>query len=307
MVAFGKPVAATAMVSAFCFVACPLFLSPLPSSMRSLLPQANAGDTAPLPEEPRSFASINVASLGAFSVAALLTSAALAQKTSVLLRRPSSKIAARRAVSLCAFDSEQGIAAPSISSLKAFEGEIGVQPPMGYWDPLGLGAEGSPEDFKRRRATEYKHGRVSMLACIGYMVPEYYKFPGEISPWTAKLKFEIIGNGMAAFQKIPAAGWYQMFAFVGLCEKGFLVADDNRPPGDIEAAGLLGVPGGPRIRDGAEKTRRLNAEIANGRLAMFSIIGMLFQDGLTGQAWGSWASYGGSPLRAFDDSTDARR
>merc|ERR1712107_182137 len=74
----------------------------------------------------------------------------------------------------------------------------------------------------------------------------------------------------------------------------------NRPPGDIEAAGLLGVPYGPRIRDGAEKTRRLNAEMANGRLAMFSIIGMFFQDGLTGQAWGSWASYGGSPLRAFE-------
>jgi len=167
-------------------------------------------------------------------------------------------------------------------------------------DPLGLGAEGNAEDFKRRRATEVKHGRVSMLACIGYMVPEYYKFPGEISPWTAKLKFDIIGNGLAAFQKVPPGGWYQMFAFVGLLEKGFWVADDNRPPGDIEAAGLLGVPYGPRIRDGAEKTRRLNAEMANGRLAMFSIIGMFFQDGLTGQAWGSWASYGGSPLRAFE-------
>jgi len=45
------------------------------------------------------------------------------------------------------------------------------------------------------------------------------------------------------------------------------------------------------------KTKRLNAEIANGRLAMMAIIGMFFQDGLTGSAWGDWALYTASPLR----------
>jgi len=45
------------------------------------------------------------------------------------------------------------------------------------------------------------------------------------------------------------------------------------------------------------KTRRLNAELANGRLAMMAIIGMFFQDGLTGSAWGDWANYTDSPLR----------
>jgi len=28
--------------------------------------------------------------------------------------------------------------------------------------------------------------------------------------------------------------------------------------------------------------------------------GMLFQDGLTGSAWGDWANYTDSPLRAFE-------
>merc|ERR1719232_85651 len=47
-------------------------------------------------------------------------------------------------------------------------------------------------------------------------------------------------------------------------------------------------------------TKRLNAELANGRLAMMAIIGMFFQDGLTGSAWGDWANYTASPLRAFE-------
>merc|ERR1712032_682852 len=52
--------------------------------------------------------------------------------------------------------------------------------------------------------------------------------------------------------------------------------------------------------DPAERAKKLAAEIANGRLAMMAIIGMFFQDGLTGSAWGDWALYTASPLRAFE-------
>ena len=34
---------------------------------------------------------------------------------------------------------------------------------------------------------------------------------------------------------------------------------------------------------------------------MMAIIGMFFQDGLTGSAWGDWANYTASPLRAFEN------
>merc|ERR1711939_493240 len=66
--------------------------------------------------------------------------------------------------------------------------------------------------------------------------------------------------------------------------------------------GTLGVPNasGP-LEDPEVRKRRLNAEIANGRLAMMAIIGMFFQDGLTGSAWGDWANYTDSPLRAFEN------
>ena len=37
--------------------------------------------------------------------------------------------------------------------------------------PQAFTADGSVEDFKRRRATEIKHGRISMLATMGYITP----------------------------------------------------------------------------------------------------------------------------------------
>ena len=46
------------------------------------------------------------------------------------------------------------------------------QDPVGFWDPAGFTADGSVENFKRRRQTELKHGRISMLATMGYITPE---------------------------------------------------------------------------------------------------------------------------------------
>ena len=44
---------------------------------------------------------------------------------------------------------------------------------MRFWDPAGFTADGSVEDFQRRRQTELKHGRISMLATMGYITPEW--------------------------------------------------------------------------------------------------------------------------------------
>ena len=56
--------------------------------------------------------------------------------------------------------------------VSAFENELGVQDPVGFWDPAGFTADGSVENFQRRRQTELKHGRISMLATMGYITPE---------------------------------------------------------------------------------------------------------------------------------------
>lgn len=224
-----------------------------------------------------------MASQGGLSLAAALTGAsgtcALGRR---LRRRPSRR------------DAPPGRRA---SALAAFEDEIGAQAPLGFWDPLGLAADGDEAAFKRRRVTEFKHGRVAMCACMGYIEPEYYRLPGYLSP-SAGLRFEEVPNGFAAISKVPTIGWLQVVAFIGLVETTFLAYDDARDPGDYKNVGRWGLPLAGGIFDPEENRLSLNRDLANGRLAMVAIMGMFFQDGLTGSAWGDWALYTASPLRA---------
>ena len=157
------------------------------------------------------------------------------------------------------------------SPLRAFENELGVQAPVGFWDPAGLSSDGSVEDFKRRRQTELKHGRISMLATMGYITPEITgKFPGYLSP-SAGLKFADVPNGLAAISKVPAAGWGQILAYMAFCE-----VSQDQSAGTPAAAGDFGWKLITSTDPEVKKTK-LNAELANGRLVMMAIIGMFFQ------------------------------
>ncbi|CAJ1338173.1 unnamed protein product, partial [Effrenium voratum] len=57
--------------------------------------------------------------------------------------------------------------AKHLVALKAFESELGVQAPVGFWDPVGFTSDGDVATFKRRRSVELKHGRISMMAAMG--------------------------------------------------------------------------------------------------------------------------------------------
>lgn len=174
--------------------------------------------------------------------------------------------------------------------LPAFEDELGVQAPVGYWDPLGLARDGDADAFYRRRCTEVKHGRVSMIATIGYFVPEYFKFDGYLAP-AFKLQFKDIPSGLAAITRVPHQGWEQVLFFCAFCEIFATKQFPTDPPGKLSGHsvgygptyyGRLGIYKGDGIADPATKKRALNAELANGRLAMFSIMGMLVQNGVMG-------------------------
>merc|ERR1712176_616737 len=179
------------------------------------------------------------------------------------------------------------------SPLRAFENELGVQAPVGFWDPAGFAADGDAENFTRRRETEIKHGRISMLATMGYITPEIVgKLPGSLSP-SKGLAFADIPNGLGAISKVPTLGWAQIVAYCAFCEVSGM-NNRSEAPGDFGWKVLTSA-------DPEEKNKKLAAELANGRLAMMAIIGMFFQDGLTGSAWGDWATYTGSPLRAFEN------
>merc|ERR1711988_1684034 len=167
----------------------------------------------------------------------------------------------------------------------AFENELGVQAPVGFWDPVGFTADGDVAAFKRRRSVELKHSRICMLACMGYLTPEITgKLPGYLSP-SAGLKFEDIPNGLGAISKVPALGWAQIVAYFGFVEikGGFEDYKEGGTPGDYGWKLLTS-------EDPVEKTRKLQCELANGRLAMTAIMAMIFQNGVTGttgpEMWG---------------------
>ena len=51
-----------------------------------------------------------------------------------------------------------------------YEDALGAQPPLGFWDPLGLLEDADEDRFNRLRYVENKHGRISMLAILGHLV-----------------------------------------------------------------------------------------------------------------------------------------
>ena len=68
----------------------------------------------------------------------------------------------------------------SSSALKmGFESALGAQPPLGFFDPLGLLKDADQERFDRLRYVEVKHGRIAMLAILGHVVTASgYRFEG---------------------------------------------------------------------------------------------------------------------------------
>eukprot|EP00599_Poterioochromonas_sp_BG-1_P008012 CAMPEP_0173151198 /NCGR_PEP_ID=MMETSP1105-20130129/11430_1 /TAXON_ID=2985 /ORGANISM="Ochromonas sp., Strain BG-1" /LENGTH=197 /DNA_ID=CAMNT_0014066513 /DNA_START=119 /DNA_END=712 /DNA_ORIENTATION=- len=147
-----------------------------------------------------------------------------------------------------------------------YEKEIGVQAPLGFWDPLGFLADAEQKDFDRLRASELKHGRVAMLAVLGHIVTtKGDRLPGDIA---FGLPFSQVHNGLAAFKDIPLAGTLQLFFFVGLMEAGFSQVEKqleeycNR---NMKARGWS-----------EEKIRQKKAiELNNGRAAQMGIAGLV--------------------------------
>merc|ERR1711990_1436743 len=66
--------------------------------------------------------------------------------------------------SAAAFQAPASLMAKSASQVSMFaEGDIGVLPPLGVWDPLGLIEK---RDMRRYEIMEIKHGRAAMLGFL---------------------------------------------------------------------------------------------------------------------------------------------
>ena len=151
-----------------------------------------------------------------------------------------------------------------------YQNALGAQAPAGFWDPIGISDNISPEQFQRYREVEQKHGRIAMIATIGYVVPEKFGTFGDIK-LGGDVKFSDVPNGVQALFKIPAVGLLQILLLIGILETQFPNVN-----GDY-GTGYFG-----QSLEEPLKSRKLAIELANGRLAMLAIMGLLAQDVVTG-------------------------
>ena len=181
--------------------------------------------------------------------------------------------------SAAAFAPAQNKAATT--SLNAFEDELGVQEPLGFFDPFGmLSGDCSQERFDRLRYVEVKHGRICQLAFLGQIVTRNgIHLPGPID--MAGDSFDSYPNGIAAItgpDAIPTAGLVQIIAFVGILETAVMR--------DIEGTGneFVGdfrngyIDFGWDDFDEEEKLSKRAIELNNGRAAQMGILGLMVHE-----------------------------
>merc|ERR1711998_216831 len=173
--------------------------------------------------------------------------------------------------SVSAFQAPPAVKAARASGVSMFaEGDIGVTPPLGVWDPLGLI---ETRNMRRYEIMEIKHGRAAMLGFVHViLIQAGARLPGFLSP-SSGLKFEDVPSGcFASLEALPTAGWLQIMLTTCMLETGYFFYEaqtEEKAPGDIGGDSWV------RYDDPEVKTFKLNAERQNGRAAMLGITGCL--------------------------------
>ena len=158
----------------------------------------------------------------------------------------------------------------------------GISAPFGYFDPAGLGKKVSEQRAKYFRECELKHGRVSMLAFVGYLVTYAgVRFPGA----------EDIPAGFAALDATPGMVWAQFLATTAMMEAAN--QDMFVGPWGTNQNGLGDSPaefkgdfrngfidfGWDKFSDDM-KIQKRTIELNNGRAAMMGILGLMVHEKL---------------------------
>ena len=173
------------------------------------------------------------------------------------------------------------------TALSAFESELGVQPPLGFFDPLGLLDDADQDRFDRLRYVEIKHGRIAMLAFLGQIVTRAgIHLPGPID--LAGTSFDSFPNGWAAINgpdAISGSGLGQIIFFIGTLELGVMKDSANgAAPGDFPGDFRNGaLDFGWDTFDAETQDFKRGVELNNGRAAMMGILGLMVHEQLGGE------------------------
>merc|ERR1712178_183268 len=151
----------------------------------------------------------------------------------------------------------------------------GVTGPLGFFDPMGFTTDKSEGKIRFYREVEIKHGRLGMLAALGFLVGENFHplFGGSIDV-----------PSYLAFQETPLQTFWGAVVFLIAIPEVFSVFSFQSPAGNQpwtirldHAPGGLGFdPLGLKPTDPAELLAMQNKELNNGRLAMIAAAGMIF-------------------------------
>ena len=162
-------------------------------------------------------------------------------------------------------------------------GLVGASAPLPEaFDVLGFcnGIDGST--LQRYREAELTHGRVSMLATVGFLIGE------QVEGSSFLFDAQVTGPAVNHFQQVPTPFWFALAFFIASVEYKrvktgwqnpftadalFLLKDDYMP-GDLKFD-PLGLGNGKSKKELDELRLK---ELNNGRLAMIAISGMVAQE-----------------------------
>ena len=134
-------------------------------------------------------------------------------------------------------------------------------------------------DMKWLREAEIKHGRVSMLAALGFWQQQYVTLPGLTPVADSNLAPSVVGVS-AMLQIIVWMGVLEFWSNKGNVTMETMFSDEKRVPGDLGFDPLgLGVG-----KTEEEMERMQLRELKNGRLAMLAIGGMIHHNWVFGEA-----------------------
>lgn len=152
------------------------------------------------------------------------------------------------------------------------------------WDPANLTSSASIQDVRRWRESELTHGRVAMLAAVGFIIgeqledfPLFFNFDGRIK-----------GQAIHQFEQIGQGFWEPLLIAIGLAESyrvslGWATPTGNgfnylKPDDEYQMGNLRFDPLGLCPEDPAELRELQNKELNNGRLAMIAVAGFVLQE-----------------------------
>mmetsp|Transcript_15177 Transcript_15177/g.22367 ORF Transcript_15177/g.22367 Transcript_15177/m.22367 type:complete len:211 (+) Transcript_15177:89-721(+) len=178
----------------------------------------------------------------------------------------------------------------SSQALNAFDADnlVGALPPVGFFDPLGFAEKADANTLKRYREAELTHGRVAMLAAVGFLVGE--KVEGSSFLFDSSIK----GPAITHLAQVPSGFWLILLAAIGSAELqrskiGWVDPADvpvDQPgllredyyPGDVGFDPL-----GLRPEDPEEFDIMATKELQHGRLAMLAAAGFMAQELVDGK------------------------